>query len=271
MEQHDLDHYLKKALEAAQAGGDILKSYWGKLTGYQEKSSGGDLVTEADKRSEAQIISILNSAYPSHAILGEESGLQAVKDSEFLWAIDPLDGTTNYAHQYPFVAVSIGLIHKGKPVVGVVYNPIFNELFWARQGSGTFLNGQQIHVSKVSELRRSLLATGFAYDRHEVSDTNYREFCHLTGITHGVRRAGSASLDLGYVAAGRLEGFWERGLKVWDIAAGIVLVEEAGGRVSAYDQSGVILESGRILATNGSIHAAVSRELMAPALKQDAL
>ena len=259
----NLNEYLKVAIDAAFAGGSILRQYWGKLQGYELKSNQGDLVTEADKKSELEILKIISTAYSGHAFLGEESGLHEgfLKEKEFLWVIDPLDGTTNYAHQYPLVAVSIGLLFQGNPVVGVVYNPIFNELFCAVKGSGATLNDIPIKVSKVSALNQSLLATGFAYDRLETLDTNYLEFNHLTSLTHGVRRGGSAAIDLAYVAAGRLDGFWERGLKIWDIAAGIVLVEEAGGKISAYDETPLIIETGRILATNGLIHTAISQEL----------
>jgi myo-inositol-1(or 4)-monophosphatase len=199
---------------------------------------------------------------PSHAILAEESGLQqSTGDNPLLWAIDPLDGTTNYAHQYPFYAVSIGLLLEGIPQVGVVYLPFFNELFRAATGLGATLNRQPIQVSTTEDLAQSLLVTGFAYDRRETSDNNYAEFCHLTHITQGVRRGGSAASDLAYVACGRLDGYWERGLSPWDLAAGTVLVREAGGEVTAYDRSPLQLETGRILATNGHLQAALSQEL----------
>jgi myo-inositol-1(or 4)-monophosphatase len=161
------------------------------------------------------------------------------------------------------VAVSIGLIYRGTPIVGVVYNPILNELFQAARGQGATLNGTLIHVSKETALEKSLLATGFAYDRQRNPDTNYSEFCHITHISQGVRRAGAAALDLAYVGAGRLEGYWERGIKIWDMAAGVVIVEEAGGKVSDYDKGQLDLESGRILATNGIIHDALCSEILA--------
>jgi myo-inositol-1(or 4)-monophosphatase len=184
-----------------------------------------------------------------------------VADSEYLWAIDPLDGTTNYAHGYPIAAVSIGLLIEGIPQVGVVYNPFKNELFRAAKGLGATLNYRPIGVSQTSELSKSLLVSGFAYDRCTTKDNNYAEFCYLTHLTQGVRRSGSASLDLTEVACGRLDGYWERGIRPWDVTAGIVLVEEAGGKVSAYDGSEIDLRSGRILATNGRIHANLSQAL----------
>jgi myo-inositol-1(or 4)-monophosphatase len=257
----DLQRYLDIATEAALAAGAELQQYWGNLKDVQEKRP-GDLVTEADRAAENAVLAVLARQVPDHAILAEESGMQGEWSDEFLWAIDPLDGTTNYAHQYPCVAVSIGLLIHGVPSVGVVYNPIQNELYCAAKGLGATCNGLAIQVSKVDQLLNSLLVTGFAYDRHTRADNNYAEFCHLTHKTHGVRRDGAASLDLAYVACGRLEGYWERGLSPWDMAAGVVILEEAGGQVTAYDRSAFDLRSGRILATNGQIHAELSQELL---------
>lgn len=256
-----LQIFLDIATEAAMSAGIILQECWGKLEKIEEKGGAGDLVTEADKKSETEILKILRSRVPNHAILAEESGAQGVADSEYLWAIDPLDGTTNYAHGYPIAAVSIGLLIEGIPQVGVVYNPFKNELFRAAKGSGATLNYRPIGVSQTTELSKSLLVSGFAYDRCTTKDNNYAEFCYLTHLTQGVRRSGSASLDLTEVACGRLDGYWERGIRPWDVTAGIVLVEEAGGKVSAYDGSEIDLRSGRILATNGRIHANLSQAL----------
>jgi myo-inositol-1(or 4)-monophosphatase len=256
-----LQIFLDIATEAAMSAGIILQECWGKLEKIEEKGGAGDLVTEADKKSETEILKILRSRVPNHAILAEESGAQGMADSEYLWAIDPLDGTTNYAHGYPIAAVSIGLLIEGIPQVGVVYNPFKNELFRAAKGSGATLNYRPIGVSQTSELSKSLLVSGFAYDRCTTKDNNYAEFCYLTHLTQGVRRSGSASLDLTEVACGRLDGYWERGIRPWDVTAGIVLVEEAGGKVSAYDGSEIDLRSGRILATNGRIHTNLSQAL----------
>ncbi|MBD1859827.1 inositol monophosphatase [Leptolyngbya boryana FACHB-1624] len=261
MNSRHLEIFLDIATEAALSAGAILQQYWGNLQEIREKGRPGDLVTEADKAAEDAVLAVLKRHVPDHPILAEESGQMGDRQSEFLWAIDPLDGTTNYAHQYPFVAVSVGLLIEGVPQVGVVYNPIHQELFRAAKGLGATQNRKLIQVSQTQELDRSLLVTGFAYDRRQTSDTNYAEFCHLTHLTQGVRRDGAAALDLAYVACGRLDGYWERGLSMWDMAAGVVLVEEAGGLVTAYDQSPVQLETGRILATNGKIHQQLSHEL----------
>ena len=257
-----LEGFLEIATEAALSAGAVLQSYWGNLKSVQEKGRPGDLVTEADAAAEAVVITILKRHFPDHQILAEESGHQGNTVSRFLWAIDPLDGTTNYAHQYPFSATSIALLIDGVPQVGVIFDPFHQELFRAAKGLGATLNRKPIQVSKTNTLAQSLLVTGFAYDRRETPDNNYAEFCHLTHLTQGVRRGGSASIDLAYVACGRLDGYWERGLSPWDIAAGIVLVQEAGGQVSAYDQSPIDLSSGRILATNTCLHEALSTELL---------
>ncbi len=259
----EIQSYLDVALTASIKAGKILKRFWGKLSDIREKKISGDLVTEADKSSEDEIIKVLRSNYPTHSILAEESGMHSGGKSEFLWAIDPLDGTTNYAHQFPFVAVSIALLYRGKPVVGVVHNPIMKEVFSAGRDCGSFLNQRRLHVSNVNSLEKSLLATGFSYRRRETLDNNFREFCHLTNKTQGVRRAGSASLDLAYVAAGQLDGFWENELNPWDIAAGVLLVEEAGGKVSSYDKTPLDFMKPKILATNNLLHHALSEELQA--------
>lgn len=256
-----LDIFLKLAIQAAKAGGDFLQKYWGSLSVIQDKKIQGDLVTEADRASESAVINIIKNFFPEHMILAEESGLHDSKQTEFLWVIDPLDGTTNYAHQFPFVAVSIALLHQGLPVVGVVYNPIMNELFYASKANGAFMNDHKLKVSDISELKKSLLATGFSYQRREIEDNNYREFCHMTNNTQGVRRAGCASIDLAYVAAGKLDGFWENHLNPWDIAAGALLVQEADGIVSSYDGSPLNFMKPKILATNGKIHSALVQNL----------
>jgi myo-inositol-1(or 4)-monophosphatase len=250
------------AFLAAKAGGVVLESYWGKQLNIREKGRTGDLITEVDQKAEAEIISVIKRHYPDHAILAEESGKIGTSDNEYLWVIDPLDGTTNYAHGYPQAAVSVGLMVSGKPTVGVVYNPMVRELWIGAQGLGATLNDIPIQVSTTNNLADSLLVTGFAYDRKEVEDNNYAEFCSLTHLTQGVRRGGSASLDLCHVATGRLDGYWERGLKPWDLLAGIVILKEAGGKISAYDGADFDLSSGRILATNGYLHSALSEALI---------
>ncbi|NEQ47404.1 MAG: inositol monophosphatase [Leptolyngbya sp. SIOISBB] len=258
----DLQRYLEVATEAALAAGAVLQTYWGKLEHIEKKGRPGDLVTEADKAAEAVVLDVLTRHLPDHPILAEESGsLGATVDSPFLWAIDPLDGTTNYTHQYPFSAVSVGLLIDGYPAVGAVFDPFREDLFRAAKGHGATLNRRSICVSTTDHLADSLLVTGFAYDRHERIDNNYAEFCHLTHLTQGVRRGGAASLDLAYVACGRLDGYWERGLSPWDMAAGVIIVEEAGGHVTAYDETVFDIQSGRILATNSRIHTILSQVL----------
>ena len=259
--REQLQIFLDVATLAAQTAGTVLQSYWGNLENIQEKGRSGDLVTEADKASEAVILEVLHRHVPEHAILAEESGSHGNSSSNYLWAIDPLDGTTNYAHQYPFSAASIGLLIDGVPSVGAVFDPFHNELYCAATGLGATCNGRPIQVSQISSLENSLLVTGFAYDRRETADNNYAEFCHFTHLTQGVRRSGSASIDLAHVACGRLDGYWERGLSPWDLAAGVVLVQEAGGVVTAYDGSLVQINSGRILASNGQLHESMSQEL----------
>jgi myo-inositol-1(or 4)-monophosphatase len=250
-----LQTWLDIATEAALAAGAVLQHHWGNLTQIQEKGRSGDLVTEADKAAEVAVMAVMGRHLPSHhSILAEESGQQGDHQAQFQWAIDPLDGTTNYTHLYPFCSVSIGLLVDRVPVLGVIYDPIHNDLFRGAVGLGATLNRQPITVSTTEQLSQSLLVTGFAYDRRETVDNNYAEFCHFTHLTQGVRRGGSASIDLAYVACGRLDGYWERGLSPWDIAAGVAIVREAGGKVTAYDGSSLDIYQGRLLATNGHLH-----------------
>lgn len=255
-----MEQYLDIARVAARTAGAVLLSYLGKLSSIDEKSP-GNLVTEADRAAEAAILAILKRHFPAHDILAEESGQVGARGSDFLWAVDPLDGTTNFAHRYPAFCVSIGLMIEGAPAVGVIYEPVRDELFCAARGMGAFCNDVPIQVSTTEELGRSLLVTGFAYDRRETNDNNYAEFCQFTHLTQGVRRSGSAALDLAYVATGRFDGFWERGLSPWDMVAGVALVAAAGGRVSAYDGSDFDISSGRLLASNGRLHPAMSEQL----------
>ena len=260
-QNYSIEKLLDTALLAALAGGKVLKKYWGKQLNIEEKGRIGDLVTQVDKQAEEEVLQVIKRYYPEHRILAEESGNYGLEDSEYLWVIDPLDGTTNYAHGYPLAAVSVGLLINGVPSVGVVYNPMQEELWSAGKGLGAKLNNETIKVSITDKLVNTLLVTGFAYDRREVTDNNYAEFCYLTHLTQGVRRGGSASLDLCHVASGRLDGYWERGLSPWDLAAGVVVLEEAGGKVTAYDETPFVVESGRILATNGHIHSQLSQAL----------
>lgn len=252
---------LQVACEAAKAGGQQLRRLWGKAKALYTKSSIADIVTEADKASEEAILEILAKYTPHYATLSEESGASSHTHSEFLWVVDPLDGTTNYSHSYPMISISIALLCQNAPLAAVVYDPLHNELFCCLQASGAYLNDTMIRASAIGSLERSLLATGFPYDRKTRKDDNYAQFCYMTHHCHGVRRGGSAALDLAYVAAGRLDGFWEKGLKVWDIAAGILLIQEAGGLVSGWQGEAIDLWSGSIVATNGHLHAALCQGL----------
>lgn len=263
LDQQNLQNFLDVATESVLAAGAVLEDLYGNLKAIAEKGRPGDLVTEADKKAESIILDIIARHCPDHAILAEESGYLGDQTANpYLWAIDPLDGTTNYAHGYPVACVSVGLMIEGIPQVGAIYNPFRRELFRGAKGLGATLNRRPIRVSQTASLEKSLLVSGFAYDRRETLDNNYAEFCHLTHLTQGVRRSGSAALDLADVACGRLEGYWERGIKAWDIVAGVVILEEAGGMVTSYDNHSLDIQSGRILATNGLIHQELSQSLL---------
>ncbi len=213
-----------------------------------------DLVTQADKRSEAAIVKRLTQYFPEHAIAAEEgTGHESASHSEFRWHIDPLDGTTNFAHSYPCFCVSIAVAQRDTVIAAVVFNPFYNELFAAARGEGATLNGKKIHVSKVATLSTSLLCTGFPVHKR-LANPNIHYYWDFTLRSHGVRRDGSAALDLACVAAGRFDGFWEFGLQKWDTAAGVLLVEEAGGKVSDFSGLPYQLGGPTILATNGTIH-----------------
>ena len=216
-----------------------------------------DFVTEVDRAAEQAVIEILHRAYPDHAILAEESGATAGQagESEYTWIIDPLDGTTNFIHGFPQYAVSIGLQHKGILVQGVIYDPTKNELFTATRGRGAYLNERRIRVSKRTQLDEALIGTGFPFREIENLDEYLGMFREITARTAGVRRAGAAALDIAYVAAGRLDGFWEIGLSPWDIAAGALLVQEAGGLVGDFRGDAGYLGSGRIVCGNPKIFA----------------
>ena len=212
-----------------------------------------DLVTEVDRESERLIINHLSAHFPSCNILAEE-GEYAPTDSPLRWIIDPVDGTTNYAHGFPWFCVSIGLESDGVPVAGVIFNPMHDELFTATKGGGAYLNGSRLSVSNRSPLKGSLLGTGFPYDCATDSSNNFSNFIAFQKAARGIRRAGAAALDLAYVAAGRLDGFWELKLKPWDVAAGVLLIEEAGGTVSTFDGQPFKISENRVVASNSLIH-----------------
>ncbi len=260
MPDTDLLRRLDVASEAATTAGVMLQQMQSQLRHIEEKQP-GDLVTEADRASEAVILDILQRHFPHDQIIAEESGRQGLSDSLYCWAVDPLDGTTNYAHGYPMAAVSIGLLSQGEPVAGVIYDIFQGRLYRGGLGIAATRDRDPIQVSDTRALNRSLLVTGFAYDRRRVAENNYAEFCHFTHLSQGVRRGGAAALDLALVAAGHLDGYWERGLSVWDIAAGIAIVRAAGGKVTAYDGGPVDVMSGRLLASNGHLHTVMQTEL----------
>jgi len=248
------------AIEAAQKGGNSLMEHFGTLTSIREKGRSGDLVTTADHAAEAEVLNILSRSTPDIAVLAEESGASE-HQADLCWCVDPLDGTTNFAHSFPLFATSIGLVWRDRPVLGAISVPFLKELYWCCPGKGSFLNNKAIHVSDCSSLADSLLVTGFAYDRREVVDNNYAEFAWMTHRTRGVRRGGAAAVDLAFVASGRLDGYWERGLAPWDLAAGAALVQLAGGSVGDYRGDGFNLGSGRILATGPALHTTLLHEL----------
>lgn len=219
-----------------------------------------DLVTDADRASEEYVVRELTRAFPHHGILGEE-GARIQGTSEYLWVIDPIDGTTNFAHGFPYFAVSLGLLKGDEVVLGIVYNPMVEECFVAERGSGAFLNGQRIAVSKQESLQESLLTTGFPYDIATTAQDNMASFAMTNKLSQGVRCLGAASLDLCQVAAGRLEAFWERALQPWDIAAGSLIVEEAGGRVTGCQGQEFRALGHEVCATNGWIHDELIRVL----------
>ena len=200
------------------------------------------------------VIQTLQQAYPTHQILSEEEGLHISQDHRFKWIIDPLDGTTNFAHGFPMYNVSIGFEEEGTCLIGVVFDPTRNELFVGLKEQGATLNGSSIHVSTTPKLGRALLVTGFAYDVHTVPDNNLKEFCQFTLRARGIRRTGSAAIDLCYVACGRFDGFWELNLNPWDTAAGALIVEEAGGKVTNYRDEPYSIYGKDIVASNGLIH-----------------
>jgi myo-inositol-1(or 4)-monophosphatase len=255
------------AEEAARKAGALIREKIGHASQIKEKSSASDLVTEVDKESQALIVEHVLSRFPDHRILGEEDvapgasasaeALEKARMAEYLWIIDPIDGTTNFIHAFPFCGVSIAVAHRGEVVAGVVYDPIREELFRAVRGKGATCNGQPLHVSAEKRLEQALLAGGFAGDPDGARKANLRGLLSLVPHVRSIRTAGSAALHLAYVAAGRLSGFWEIDLNAWDLAAGCLLVEEAGGQVTDTRGEAYSLAVRHIVATNGHIHEGV--------------
>ncbi len=247
--------YLLVAIEAAKAAGYFIKERIGNIR--QEDvtfKSSSDYVTEIDVHSEKIIIEHLKKHFPTHHIMAEESS-RHYKKAEYLWIIDPLDGTTNFIHGFPVLGVSIALMYKGELVLGVIYDPIRDELFYAENSAGAFLNERKIKISLLSDPSLSLIATGFPFRNKKFIESYIKIFRELLFSVSDLRRAGAAAIDLAYVACGRVDGFFEFSLNPWDIAAGVVLIKEAGGLVSDFDGSDSYLSSGNIIAGNKVIHS----------------
>ena len=259
----EIEQLAAVARRAATAGAEQLQRHFGRLERIREKGRAGDLVTEADLAAEQAVLAVLEAETPELGVLAEESGRRSGHGGDLEWCVDPLDGTTNYAHRYPFFATSIGLTWQGAPLLGALAAPALDALYWAAPGLGAWCNEEAIRVSDCNGLASSLLVTGFAYDRHNRLDNNYAEFAWFTHRSRGVRRGGSASMDLAFVADGRLDGYWERGLSPWDLAAGVVLVEQAGGVVCSYDGSPADLSTGRLIACTPGLQQALIEGLAA--------
>ena len=247
------DAFKKTAIAAAKTTGLFLKKNIDKAHRIEFKGA-IDIVTEMDTKAENLIIKTLKNTFPDHGILTEESQEQKT-NSEYRWIIDPLDGTTNYSHGFPVFCVSIALEKNGEIILGVVYNPMLNELFTAEKGKGAYLNNKKIKVSDIKELTKSLLATGFPYDVRTSEQNNIANFARFAVKAQAIRRAGSAALDMCYVACGRFDGFWELKLKPWDTAAAMLIINEAGGMVTDFKGNPFSFYSGETLASSGLIHA----------------
>jgi myo-inositol-1(or 4)-monophosphatase len=256
---------LDVAIDAARTAGTFLRQNVGRVKNIQRKfGQEKNLVTEIDRRSEEIIIEHIRRHFPGHDILAEESGSEQGRRSEYKWIVDPLDGTTNYAHGFPVFCVSIGLERAGELIMGVIYDPNFDEMFTAERGRGAFLNGRRISVSRIAQLEESLLVTGFPYNVTENPEHAIEHFVNFLMKGQAVRRMGSAAIDLAYVAAGRYEGFWEVALNPWDTAAGVLLVEEAGGRVTNFQGGVYSIYSKDILASNSRVHEEMLYVLASP-------
>lgn len=245
---------LDSAKEIAREAGALLHNYYERRVTFELKGE-FDLVTEADRASEKLVVERLRSRYPAHGIVAEEGGGHS-GTSEYRWYVDPLDGTTNFAHGFPMFNVTLAVERSGELVAGAIYDPLRDEMFAAEKGGGAYLNNHRIHVSKTARLQDCLVATGFPSRKRHLS-VNVHFYHQLAMATHGVRRGGSAAIDLAYVACGRLEGFWEFGLNPWDMAAGVLLVAEAGGTVSDMNGADHNLRSPHLLADNTAIHSEI--------------
>ncbi len=251
---------IRKIEEVAKQAGEVIREGYRKDFGIEYKTNKSDLVTEIDKRSEKLIMDFIKKEFPGHGILSEESG-SFDKNAEYIWVIDPLDGTTNFAHGLPIFSVSIGVQRKGETIAGVVYDVMRDVVYSAEKGSGAFENGKRIFVSKNADLEQSLLVTGFPYNIKSNPHHVIERFNAFLFEARAVRRLGSAAIDFCYVASGIFDGFWEVILNPWDIAAGKLIVEEAGGRVTDFKGNEISIFSKQILATNGIVHEKMERIL----------
>ncbi len=251
--------FRKAAVGAVLKAGRYIKKNIGRVKQVRYKSE-INIVTEVDRKSEDIIVGAIGKSFPRHDFLGEEGGHKG-KKSDFKWIIDPLDGTTNFLHTFPFFCVSIALAHKGDILLGVVYDPTRDELFYAEKEKGAFLDGKRIRVSKIRDIDKAIVATGFAYNVRKSGKTNIRNFTRLLKTAQAVRRAGSAALDLCYVACGRFDGFWEYYLHAWDTAAAARIIEEAGGKITKLDGEKFSIYDKEMLASNSKIHAQMIRAL----------
>jgi len=245
--------FVAAATEAARLAGEVLMNRSGMTKIEYKDSARKNLVSNIDREAEKTIVSYLSEHWPDHQILGEEGG-ENRKNSPYKWIIDPLDGTTNYVHGFPFFSISIGLEYKGVIQAGVVFEPARNHLFSAEKGSGARMNGETLSVSKVRRLSEALLVTGFSYQARTDQKENFENFYHFSRAAQAVRRTGSAALDLCYLASGFFDGYWELNLSPWDTAAGSLIVEEAGGRITTFDGNPYSIYAKEILASNGQIH-----------------
>jgi myo-inositol-1(or 4)-monophosphatase len=249
----NLNTYTKTAVEAANAAGEILKKYFNKKIRVDFKSEINP-VTDADRNAQEKIVSMIRRRFPGHGFVAEEGDMHKKGKEEFTWIVDPLDGTVNFIHGMPVFSVSIGLMHRGKVLCGVVYAPVLRETFVAEAGRGAWLNSARIHVSAVKKPISALVVTGFSYDIHKSTKQNFSRLINMIRSAQGIRRFGSAALDLAYVACGRFDAFWEEQLSPWDVCAGYLLVSEAGGRATELDEGKNCIFGRSILATNGYLH-----------------